>query len=250
MEILAGLNPLDIIFHLKAFMDQVVTQYHSYVYLILFAIIFCETGLVVTPFLPGDSLLFLAGSLAAATVVQNADGTVGTVAGPLDLKILLPVICLAPILGDSANYLLGRFIGPRIFHKEKVRFLNREHLDRAHAFYGRHGGKAVAIGRFLPIIRTFVPFVAGIGKMYYPRFLVFSIVGTIAWINLCILAGYFLGCWDCVKNHFEMVVMAIIVITLLPAIIGFIKTKMDIRKERLAAQKDKKEQPVSTLKED
>lgn len=247
MEILAGINPLDIIFHLKAFMDQVVSQYHAYVYLILFVIIFCETGFVVTPFLPGDSLLFLAGSLAASTVVQNADGTSATMAGPLDLKILLPVLCLAPILGDSANYLLGRLIGPKIFHREKVRFLNKEYLDRAHAFYGRHGGKAVAIGRFVPIIRTFVPFVAGIGKMYYPRFLAFSVIGTIAWINLCIFAGVFFGKMDFVQKHFEAVVMAIIVITLLPAAIGFIKTKLDIRK---AKAKELQDQPFSAVKED
>jgi membrane-associated protein len=236
MEMLAGVNILDLFLNLQGFLSQMIVAYQSYVYLILFAIIFLETGFVVTPFLPGDSLLFIAGSFAAAT---------DSGPGPLKLGILLPVMCLAPILGDSTNYWVGRFIGPKIFHKDKVRFLNKEHLNRAHAFYGRHGGKAVIIGRFLPIIRTFVPFVAGIGKMYYPRFLAFSVLGTIAWINLCILAGYFFG--KTVK-HFEMVVVAIIVISLLPAVIGFIKTKLDIRKEQ--AGKVQKEQAAGALKED
>jgi membrane-associated protein len=245
MEILAGINVVDLIFNIRSFMEQVVRDYHSWVYLILFVIIFCETGLVVTPFLPGDSLLFAAGMVAAGVLAPSQGGKAS-----LDIAVLASLLCLAPILGDSTNYLLGRLVGPKIFHKEKVRFLNKEYLDRAHAFYSRHGGKAVAIGRFLPIIRTFVPFVAGIGKMYYPRFLAFSVVGTVAWINLCLFAGYFLGQRDFVKNNFERVIIVIVIITLLPAVIGFIKTKLDIRKAQAKTQELRKDQPDSPLKQD
>jgi membrane-associated protein len=202
MEILGNINPLDLIFNLKQFMDQVVQAFGPYAYLILFCVIFTETGLVIAPFLPGDSLLFLAGSLAAG-------GTAGQPAA-FDLATLLGVLYLAPILGDSTNYWIGRYVGPKIFHKDKVRL---------------YGGPAVIIGRFAPIIRTFVPFVAGIGKMSYKRFLAFSIIGTLAWISLCILAGYFFGRIEIVQKHFEMVVMAIIIISLLPAVITFIRAR-------------------------
>lgn len=208
---LAAINILDLFVNLQQFVGQVIQEYHTWVYLILFAIICCETGLVVMPFLPGDSLLFISGYFAAK--------------GDLNLALLLPILCGAPILGDSINYWIGRFIGPKVFHKEQVRFLNREHLERAHKFYERHGGKAVAIGRFLPIIRTFVPFVAGIGKMHYPRFLAFSVTGTLAWIHVCVLAGYFFGGLPFIQKHFEMVIVAIIAISLLPAFIGFLRTR-------------------------
>jgi membrane-associated protein len=206
MEILAAIHILDLFTNLRGFVEQVILEYHSWVYLILFVIVFCETGFVVAPFLPGDSLLFVSGYFAAV--------------GKLDLNVLIPLLCMAPITGDSVNYWIGRFVGPKVFHKENVRFLNKEHLNRAHAFYERHGGKAVAIGRFLPIIRTFVPFVAGIGKMSYARFLSFSIVGTLAWINVCVLAGFFFGGRPFIQKHFEMVVAAIIVISLMPAAIA------------------------------
>ncbi|MGA2265308.1 MAG: VTT domain-containing protein [Phycisphaerae bacterium] len=211
MEVLLTIHVLDLFTNLKEFVGQVIQEYHSWVYLILFVIIFCETGFVVTPFLPGDSLLFVGGCFAAS--------------GQLHLSTLIPILCLAPLGGDSTNYWIGRFVGPKVFSKEHVRFLNKEYLNRAHAFYERHGGKAVAIGRFLPIIRTFVPFVAGIGKMNYPRFLAFSVIGTVAWIDLCVLAGYFFGGHPFVQKHFELVVVAIIVISLLPAIITFLRQK-------------------------
>lgn len=221
MDIIASINILDLFVNLKGFLSNIITEYHSWVYLILFLIVFCETGLVVTPFLPGDSLLFAAGTFA----VVGAGGT-----SPLELKLLLPILYLAPICGDSVNYWMGRYVGPKIFHKEKVRFLNREHLDKAHAFYDKHGGKAVAIGRFLPIIRTFVPFVAGIGKMPYGRFVKFSVAGTLAWITACIMAGYLLGKVEFVNKHFEMVVIFIIIVTLLPAVITFVRGKLASRK--------------------
>jgi len=208
---LAAIHILDLFTNLKEFVGQVIQEYDVWVYLILFAIVFCETGFVVTPFLPGDSLLFISGYFAAI--------------GKLDLAMLIPILCLAPICGDSVNYWIGRFVGPKVFHKENVRFLNKEHLNRAHAFYERHGGKAVAIGRFLPIIRTFVPFVAGIGKMSYARFLCFSVIGTLAWINACVLAGFFFGGHPFVQKHFELVVAAIIVISLLPAVVAHLRQR-------------------------
>lgn len=211
MELLAAINMWDLIFNLKQFVESAIRDYHSWVYLILFCVIFCETGFVVTPFLPGDSLLFISGYFASTH--------------SLDLHWLLPVLVAAPILGDSVNYWIGRYVGPKIFHKENVRFLNREHLARAHAFYEKHGGKAVAIGRFLPIIRTFVPFVAGIGKMPYGRFLGFSVVGTLAWIHVCVLAGFYFGGYEFVQKRFEVVVIAIIVISLIPAAAGYLKAR-------------------------
>ncbi len=213
MELIANLNIWDLLFNLKHFVEQAIATYHNYVYAILFVIVFMETGFVVTPFLPGDSLLFISGYFAS-------------VPDPgVHLAVLLPVLCMAPILGDSTNYWIGRFVGPKVFHKEKVRFLNKEHLNRAHAFYEKHGGKAVAIGRFLPIIRTFVPFVAGIGKMPYGRFLAFSVLGTLAWIHVCILAGYKFGGIPFVQKHFELVVIAIIVISLIPAFVTFLRSR-------------------------
>ena len=169
MEMLADLNWFDLVVHTKAFLTQFVCDYRSAIYPFMLLVLFCETGLVVCPFLPGDSMLFIAGSFAFAGA--------GCDAPPLDLAVLLPLLCMGPILGDSTNYWIGRFVGPKVFRKEKVRFLNRQHLEKAHAFYQKHGGKAVAIGRFLPIIRTFVPFVAGIGfgvggnaDFHLPRF--------------------------------------------------------------------------------
>ncbi len=224
MDLLA-VNIWDMFRDLPKFLGDLIATYHAWVYLILFVIIFCETGLVVAPILPGDSLLFVSGFFASQMIAGGSEHV-------LRIEWLLPILCMAPILGDSTNYWIGRFIGPKIFHKEKVRFLNRRHLDKAHEFYQRHGGKAVAIGRFLPIIRTFVPFVAGIGKMAYGRFLAFSVIGTLAWINLCVFAGYYFGGREFVRNHFETVIIAIIVISLIPAAVTFIRAHLDGRKEK------------------
>ncbi|MFB3894030.1 MAG: DedA family protein [Phycisphaerae bacterium] len=210
----------DMFVHLDRTLDGVSRDYQAWTYLILFVVIFCETGLVVTPFLPGDSLLFAAGTLAARP--GNA----------LEVGWVYLLLTCAAVCGDNVNYWIGRFIGPKIFHKEKVRLLNKEYLDRAHAFYERHGGKAVAIGRFLPIIRTFVPFVAGIGSMFYPRFLTFSVCGTLAWMATFVFAGFFFGNIEVVQKNFVIVVMAIVVISLIPAFVGFIRTRMAVRQQK------------------
>ena len=217
MELLAAINFIDIFLHLDKYLTQVVEQYHTWVYLLLFTIIFCETGLVATPFLPGDSLLFAAGSIAA---LPGSDLQVGWV---------YAILAAAAILGDSSNYWIGRFIGPKVFSQQKIKFLNKKHLDETHAFYERHGGKTVFIARFMPIIRTFAPFVAGIGKMFYPKFLSYSICGTICWIGTFVLGGYFFGNIPAVKRNFTVVIMAIIVISLIPAFVGFIKSRMSSR---------------------
>jgi membrane-associated protein len=223
MDILASINIVDMFLHLDTTLADIIEQYQTWVYLLLFAVIFCETGLVVTPFLPGDSLLFAAGSLAA---MQNS---------VLDVGYVYIVLSAAAVLGDSTNYWVGRFIGPKIFHQEKVRLLNKKHLDEAHAFYDRHGGKTIFIARFMPILRTFAPFVAGIGKMPYVRFLAYSISGTICWIGTFTLGGYFFGNIPVVKRNFTVVIMAIIVISLIPAVSAFIKQQIKSRQEKQMA---------------
>jgi membrane-associated protein len=199
----------DLFLHLDKYLGQVISDYGTLTYLILFVILFCETGLVVTPFLPGDSLLFAAGTFAAL--------------GALNLALLLMILYLAPVLGDSSNYWIGRFVGPKVFSRENVRFLNKQNLEKTHAFYEKYGGKAVIIARFMPIFRTFVPFIAGIGRMSYPRFLVFSIVGTIAWISCFVLAGYFFGNIPFVQKNFTVAIMVIILISAMPAAIEYIR---------------------------
>ena len=190
---------IDVFLHLDVHLGQVIADYGTLTYLILFAIIFCETGLVVMPFLPGDSLLFAAGAFAAL--------------GSLELPMLLGILYLAPILGDSTNYWVGRFVGPKV---QNSRWVKREYIDKTHAFYEKHGGKTIVIARFMPIFRTFAPFVAGIGKMNYARFLLFSVGGTLLWITSCVMAGYFFGNIPFVKKNFSIVIFAIIGISVLP----------------------------------
>ena len=200
---------VDIVLHLDSHLALLVQSYGEWVYLILFLIIFCETGLVVTPFLPGDSLLFVAGALAAA--------------GSLQPEALVGLLVLASFLGDNTNYWIGRFTGPKVFHSETSRLLNHHHLEQAHRFYEKHGGKAVLIARFFPIIRTFAPFVAGIGRMDYRRFLVFSIVGSIAWVGSLVLAGYLFGNIPVVKQNLTLLILVIVVLSLLPAGMGYLR---------------------------
>lgn len=219
MDLLAHIDILDLFVNLKHFLIQLIEALGPWAYAVLFAFVFMETGLVIFPFLPGDTLLFTAGALAAGSASKS---------GAFDLQTLMTVLIFAPILGDSCNYWIGRAVGPKIFHKTDVRFLNREYLDRAHQFYEKHGGKAVAFGRFLPIIRTFVPFVAGIGKMAYLRFLAFSVIGTLAWISLCVLAGYYFGNLKFIGEHFELVIVAIAVISLIPAVVAAIRNRRAI----------------------
>ena len=201
---------IDILLHLDQHLMLLINQYGVWVYAILFTIIFCETGLVVTPFLPGDSLLFVVGALAAT--------------GALDVQVVILLLMAAAFLGDNTNYWIGRFIGPRVFTQES-RWLNRRYLDKTEAFYEKHGGKTVLFARFLPIIRTFAPFVAGIGHMIYKRFVLFSILGAIVWINSLVFLGYFFGNIPIIKNNLTLAILGIIVLSLMPGIIHFVREK-------------------------
>ena len=200
---------VDIFMHLDKHLGSVIQSYGIWTYLILFLIIFCETGLVITPILPGDSLLFAAGAFAAI--------------GALEVMWLFVLLTIAAIGGDTINYWIGKYMGPKIFHKEKVRFLNREYLDRTHQFYEKHGGKTIIIARFMPIIRTFAPFVAGIGRMTYLHFISYNVIGGIIWIASFVFGGYFFGNIPVVKRNFTLVIMAIIVLSIMPGIIEFLR---------------------------
>ena len=198
----------DFVLHLDQHLNLLIANYGSWTYGILFLIVFMETGLVVTPFLPGDSLLFAAGTFAAL--------------GSLDPIILFLLLTTAGILGDTVNYSVGAYIGPRAFSGE-IKFLKKEHLDRTHKFYEKHGGKTIILARYIPIIRTFAPFVAGIGSMTYSRFILFNVVGAISWVGVFVFGGYFFGNLPLVQNHFEIVIMTIILISLVPAVWEFLQ---------------------------
>ncbi len=199
----------DIFMHLDKHLAVIIQNYGVWTYLILFLIIFCETGLVITPVLPGDSLLFAAGALASTS--------------SLDVGILFALLSFAAIAGNTANYWIGHAIGPKIFHRHNVRFLNREYLDRTHRFYEKHGGKTIVIARFIPIIRTFAPFVAGIGAMTHWRFSLYNVAAGIAWVGIFVFAGYYFGNIAVVKRNFTLVIFAIIFISILPAVIEFLR---------------------------
>jgi membrane-associated protein len=201
---------IDFILHIDKHLEEIVSEYHKSTYLILALIIFCETGLVVLPFLPGDSLLFASGALAGA--------------GLLNLWVLIPILFLAAFIGDNINFAVGNFIGDKLV-TSKRRIIKKEYLDKTHSFYEKHGGKTVIFARFIPIIRTFAPFVAGLGSMVYRRFIFFSIAGNVIWIFTFALAGYLLGSNEWVKTHFSLVTLGIIGISVLPVIIGFLKSK-------------------------
>jgi membrane-associated protein len=207
---------VDLFLHLDKHLGEIIQSYGVWSYTILFLIVFCETGLVVTPFLPGDSLLFAAGAFAAR--------------GDLNVLLLFLILCLAAIIGDTVNYWIGHYIGPKIFHKENVRFLNKKHLERTHQFYEKYGGKTIIIARFIPIVRTFAPFVAGIGSMSYWRFIAYNIVGGVLWVAICIFGGYFFGNLEIVKSNFSLVILAIIFISILPIIIEFAQHRFGSRK--------------------
>jgi len=206
----------DLFLHLDQHLNVIIRDYGLWTYLILFIIIFCETGLVIFPILPGDSLLFAAGAFAAG--------------GALDPFWLFGLLSIAAVGGDTVNYWIGDLIGPKIFHREKVRFFKKEYLIRTHEFYERHGGKTIIIARFIPIIRTFAPFVAGIGEMTYLRFISYNIIGGIAWIAVFVYGGYFFGNLPMVKRNFTLVIMAIIFISILPGIIEFFRQRMESSK--------------------
>jgi membrane-associated protein len=201
---------LDLFLHLDVHLDEFVARYGVWVYGLLFAIIFAETGLVVTPFLPGDSLLFAAGAIAAR--------------GKLDVSVLFLLLAGAAILGNTVNYSVGHFVGPRVFRADETHpLLNRQHLDRAHAFFEKYGGMAVVLTRFVPIIRTFVPFVAGAGAMRYSAFALFNVFGGVLWVGVCLAAGYAFGNVPVVKNNFSLVAIGIVAVSLIPMVVEWIR---------------------------
>lgn len=202
---------IDFILHLDKHLVQLVTQYGVWTYAILFLIIFCETGLVVMPFLPGDSLIFAVGALAAKDA--------------LNFYYVTILMVIAAILGDTLNYWIGYKLGPRVFRSDSSRWLNRQHLERTHQFYEKYGGKTIIIARFMPIIRTFAPFVAGIGRMSYGRFLVYNVVGGILWIVIFMLAGYWFGNIPIVKRNFTLVIFGIIFVSVLPGVIEYLRMR-------------------------
>ena len=206
---------LDIFLNLDDYLSTLIKDYGTWTYLILFIIVFCETGLVVTPFLPGDSLLFAAGALAAT--------------GAMDPEMLFFLLTIAGILGDTVNYHIGKYFGPKVFKSNNIRFLNKEHLERTHRFYEKHGGKTIIIARFIPIIRTFAPFVAGVGTMTYWRFLFYNVIGAIIWVSSFIYLGYYFGNLPTVKDNFSLVILAIIIISVMPVVINFIQAKRNAK---------------------
>ena len=210
MELLAQF--VDIVLHLDQYLIWVVEHYGAWIYLVLFVVIFCETGLVVTPFLPGDSLLFVAGTLAAV--------------GAMYVHGLFALLVLAAFGGDNTNYLIGRYVGPRVFRIERSRLFDPAHLERTHRFYERHGGKTVIVARFLPIFRTFAPFVAGIGRMTYPKFLFYSFSGSVLWIGFFVFGGYFFGNIPVVKQNLTLFVIGIVVLSVAPGAIEYVRRRV------------------------
>ena len=209
MELLTGF--IDIVLNLDRHLQWLVANYGAWIYLILFLIIFCETGLVVTPFLPGDSLLFVAGAVAAG--------------GGMDVHALFAVLGLASFSGDNTNYWTGRYAGPRIFRRKGSFLFNPAHLERTNRFYEQHGGKTVLIARFVPIVRTFAPFVAGMGRMAYPSFLFYSFAGAILWIGSLTYAGYYFGNLPLVRNNLSIVIIGIVVLSVMPGVIEFLRSR-------------------------
>jgi len=200
---------IDLVVHLDDHLQALVAAYGAWIYLILFLIVFCETGLVVTPFLPGDSLLFVAGAIAAA--------------GGMNIHLMVLLLIIAAILGDAVNYSIGHYIGPRVLKDRNSRWLNPKHLDRAHAFYERHGGKTIIIARFVPIVRTYAPFVAGAASMPYPRFALYNVTGAIIWVVSLGYAGYFFGNIPLIKDNLTVVIIIIIILSILPGVFEYLR---------------------------
>ena len=202
---------IDIVVHLDDHLLWVVQQYGAWIYALLFLIVFCETGLVVTPFLPGDSLLFVAGTIAGA--------------GGMNVHLLAVLLVIAAVLGDSLNYALGRYLGPRVFRHEGSWVFRKEYLDRTNRFFAKHGGKTIIIARFVPIVRTYAPFVAGIGHMEYRRFLSFNVIGALVWVVLLTYAGYFFGNLPIVKDNLSFVIIGIVILSILPGVIEYLRNR-------------------------
>ena len=219
----------DMLLHLDKYIDLLIRDYGMWTYLIFFIIVFCETGLVVTPFLPGDSLLFVAGTFAAL--------------GSLNLTWLLVLLTIAAILGDTINYWIGNYIGPKVFQMENSRVFRKEYLDRTHQFYEKYGPITIVIGRFIPIIRTFAPFLAGVGSMTYGKFLIYNVVGGILWIASFTLGGYFFGNLPFVKKNFTLVIVAIIVISVMPTVIEYLRQRRQAKAARTSPIASAKAEP-------
>lgn len=200
---------VDLFLHLDKHLDAVIQQYGSWTYGLFFLIVFCETGLVIMPILPGDSLLFAAGAIAAK--------------GNLNIGLIFVLLLTAALLGDNVNYWIGRFAGPKVFQQDSGRLLNKKHLDKTQAFYDKYGGKTLIYARFIPIVRTFAPFVAGVGKMQYRRFLAFSVAASLLWVTLCTLSGYLLGNIPVVKKNFELAILAVIFISVIPMAVEYFR---------------------------
>jgi membrane-associated protein len=212
-----ALQFVDFVLHVNVHLTPILQQYGNLTYLLMFLLIFCETGLVVTPFLPGDSVIFALGALAAG--------------GGLDAPILALVLMSAAVLGNVVNYAIGWKLGPAVFKSERSRLFRREYLDRTHSFYEKYGALTVIIGRFMPIIRTFVPFVAGIGRMRYSRFTLFNVIGSVLWVSLFLSGGYFFGTLPFVQRNFGLVELGIIVISFVPPVVTAVKVRMGMRRK-------------------
>jgi membrane-associated protein len=209
---------IDFFIHLDKYLPVIVQSFGIWINVVVFLVIFCETGLVVTPVLPGDSLLFTLGTLAAL--------------GSLNIELLMIILCIAAVGGDSANYAIGHYIGPKVFHYEDRRFFKKEYLLKTHEFYEKHGGKTIIIARFIPIIRTFAPFVAGVGAMSYSRFILYNITGGVAWVCSFLLGGFFFGNIPTVKDNFTIVIVAIVIISVMPGFIEYLRQKRLAARER------------------
>jgi membrane-associated protein len=208
---------IDLVLHVDQHLDGLIHDFGLWIYALMFLIVFCETGLVVTPILPGDSLLFALGTFSA-----RADG--------LNLTALIVLLVIAAVVGDSVNYWIGSLLGPRIFRGEKIRFLNPKHLERTHEFYERHGGKTIILARFVPIVRTFAPFVAGMGRMTYRKFMAYNVIGGVVWVVSFLLLGWQFGNLESVRKNFTLVIMAIIVISILPGVFEFVREWRRLRR--------------------
>ncbi len=210
---------VDLFLHLDKHLDMIVGEYGTFTAIILFAIVFCETGLVVTPFLPGDSLLFAAGAIASR--------------GTLDITTLAVLLFIAAVLGDGVNYHIGKFIGPKVFESNSKIF-KKKYLEKTQAFYEKYGGKTIIIARFVPMVRTFAPFLAGVGRMGYSRFLIYNVVGAALWIGIFLFGGYLFGDLPIVKKNFSIVILVIIVLSITPGVIEIIRARRESRKEALS----------------
>ena len=208
---------IDFFLHAERHLEWFIQNYNIWIYALLFAIIFCETGLIVTPFLPGDSLLFAVGAIAGK--------------GLIEVEIVTPLLLVAAILGDAVNYSIGKWMGPKVFHYESSRFFNKAHLMKAHAFYEKYGGRAIILARFVPIVRTFAPFVAGVGSMTYSKFALYNVTGAILWVGLFIGGGYYFGGLEIVQKNMKLVILGIIIVSILPIVWEFAKAWLENRKK-------------------